>query len=225
MRSTTPFQNALYGFAATDLAPHCNPVTCVLAGRDRPLVVKAAGHKLEGDIVIIRPEVVHEVEIRGRARVLYLNGLAFPGASDLADVLSGPIEAIAGAALGGDEDAQKELRAHLDVGESVCPPALAHVLSDIAADPMRRMTQLELADALGMERTRALRHFKRVTGMTYRRFKQWSGLQFAAHLISRGELARTAAFDGGFADSAHLSRTFRASFGVTPIEVTPERIG
>jgi Helix-turn-helix domain len=57
-----------------------------------------------------------------------------------------------------------------------------------------------------------------VTGMTFRRFKQWSALQHAARQIAAGELVRTAAMDAGFADTAHLTRTFRASFGLTPSE-------
>jgi AraC-like DNA-binding protein len=38
----------------------------------------------------------------------------------------------------------------------------------------------------------------------------------AARQIAAGELVRTAAMDAGFADTAHLSRTFRASFDLTP---------
>ena len=59
---------------------------------------------------------------------------------------------------------------------------------------------------------------KAATGLTFRRFKQWSALQHAARQIAAGELVRTAAMDAGFADTAHLTRTFRASFGLTPSE-------
>jgi AraC-like DNA-binding protein len=78
------------------------------------------------------------------------------------------------------------------------------------------MTQFELADRLRTERTSALRMFKAATGQTFRQFKQWSALQHAARRIAAGELVRTAAMDAGFADTAHLSRTFRASFGLSP---------
>jgi AraC-like DNA-binding protein len=92
------------------------------------------------------------------------------------------------------------------------------VIGDLIAEPMSRMTQHELADRLQVERTQALRMFKAATGQTFRRFKQWSGLQHAARKIASGELVRTAAMDAGFADTAHLTRTFRASFGLTPSE-------
>ena len=92
------------------------------------------------------------------------------------------------------------------------------MIETIIAEPMLRLSQLELAHRLKMERTSALRMFKAATGQTFRRFKQWSALQHAARQIAAGELVRTAAMDAGFADTAHLSRTFRASFGLTPSE-------
>ena len=115
-------------------------------------------------------------------------------------------------------DAQAALRQRLDSGAAQFPPHLMAVIEDLIAEPMSRMTQHELADRLQVERTQALRMFKAATGQTFRRFKQWSGLQHAARKIASGELVRTAAMDAGFADTAHLTRTFRASFGLTPSE-------
>ena len=86
----------------------------------------------------------------------------------------------------------------------------------IYADPMRRMPQGELARRLGMERTQALRQFKAATGQSFREFKRWSAMQFAAQQMKQGALVRTAAMDAGFADTAHLSRVFRETFGLTP---------
>ena len=84
------------------------------------------------------------------------------------------------------------------------------------ADPMRRVSQDELVGYLGMERTRALRCFKTSTGLTFRRFKLWSALQYAAVRMAERELVRTAAMDAGFADTAHLSRVFSSMFGLSP---------
>lgn len=69
---------------------------------------------------------------------------------------------------------------------------------------------------MGVERTHALRLFKAETGMTFRQFKRWAGLRCAAQRIAAGDIVRTAALDAGFADTAHLSRSFRQSFGLTP---------
>ena len=79
-----------------------------------------------------------------------------------------------------------------------------------------RMPQDELAQRLGMERTRALRLFLAATGQGFREFKRWSAMQYAAQQMKQGALVRTAAMDAGFADTAHLSRAFRETFGLTP---------
>jgi AraC-like DNA-binding protein len=114
--------------------------------------------------------------------------------------------------------AETELRDRLTFGATPIAQQLSVAIESIITEPMLRLSQHELAHRLKMERTGALRMFKAATGLTFRRFKQWSALQHAARQINAGELVRTAAMDAGFADTAHLTRTFRASFGLTPSE-------
>jgi AraC-like DNA-binding protein len=218
-----PFTHSLLPFVATVLASHRNPVTCLLCGLDRPLVVCADGKRTEGDLVLIRPNVDHSVEIGGRAKVLYFDGLPFPLDATVADRIPRQLASLALDALDGHANAQWELRSRLSAIDAVCPPEIAGIVEDIVKDPMDRMSQRELAGRLAMERTRALRSFKAATGMTFRAFKNWTGLQAAARQIALGELVRTAAMDAGFSDSAHLTRTFRRSFGTTPSAATADR--
>jgi hypothetical protein len=63
----SPFANSLFPFVASNLAPHHNPVTCILAGLDRPLAVCTHAEQIEGDIVVIRPGVEY---CDGSAKVL-----------------------------------------------------------------------------------------------------------------------------------------------------------
>jgi AraC-like DNA-binding protein len=215
-----PFMHSLLPFVAETLAAHRNPVTCLLFGMDRPLAVSAQGNRLEADLVVIRPDVEHSVEIYGRAKVLYFDGLAFPFEQAVASRVPRYLETLAFDALEGSTDATWELRHRLADHEEVCPPPIANIVEDIVRDPMTRMSQFELAERVGMERTRALRLFKHATGMTFRSFKNWVGVQAAARQIAEGELVRTAAIDAGFADSAHLTRSFRLAFGTTPSAAT-----
>ena len=219
----SPFTNLLLPFVATTLRSHRNPATCLLCGLDRPLVVYADGQRVEGDYVLIRPGVAHSVEIGGRAKVLYFNGLPFPLDAAVAGRVPRRFSSLAIDALNGHVDRQWELRDRLTDIETACPPGIARIIEDIVKDPMNRMSQAELAKRTGMERTRALRAFKAATGMTFRAFKNWTGLQAAARQIADGDLVRTAAMDAGFSDSAHLTRTFRMSFGTTPSAATADR--
>jgi AraC-like DNA-binding protein len=219
----SPFAISLFPFVAGTLTLHRNPVTCILAGLDRPLVVRSGAERIEADMLLIRPGVEHEVEIGGRARVLYLDGLEYPLDARLARRVPREVAAMAIDALAGDASAPVELRMRLSSGRERCPAEVARAIAAIMSDPMMRMDQAELARQLRRSRTQSLRLFKAVTGMTFRGFKQWTALCAAARQIADGQLVRTAAMDAGFADTAHLTRTFRSSFGTTPTLATADR--
>jgi AraC-like DNA-binding protein len=214
---SSPFLDALLPVGSRRLAAHANAVTCVLAGRTGPLRLECDGRRIDGDMLLVRPGVVHSVALAERgADVLFLNGLGFPFDAPLAQVLEGVLGHLASDALRGDRSAMHELRARLTARAPRLPAGVAEVVRAIYADPMQRMSQGELAHRLSMERTRALRCFKAATGQTFRDFKRWSALQHAAQMMAEGALVRTAAMDAGFADTAHLSRVFRGGFGLTP---------
>lgn len=219
----SPFANSLFPFVANNLAPHRNPVTCLLAGLDRPLVVCTQDERIEGDIVVIRPGVEHWVEVNGKAKVLYFDGLEFPLSAGLAARVPREFATLALDALASSSEAQQELRASFSHRRQRCPTAVARTLDAIARDPMTRMSQSELAARLRLGRTQALRAFKAATGMTFREFKRWTALCAATRQIADGQLVRTAAMDAGFADTAHLTRTFRTAFGTTPTAATADR--
>lgn len=222
------FATSVFSVDVDGVAAHCNPVVCVISGIRGSVSVIGGGEQVSGDVVLIRPGIEHKVECTGSGlNAMYLDGLAWDGlawpfartgGAALAQRLSGGIGDLALEAIFQNVEAQDELRRRLTVDAPSCPRQLATVIEELTSDPMSRMTQFELADRLQMERTGALRMFKAVTGQTFRRFKQWSGLQHAARQIAAGELVRTAAMDAGFADTAHLTRTFRLSFGLTPSE-------
>jgi AraC-like DNA-binding protein len=215
--SDNPFLDALLPVGIRKLAAHANAVTCLLVGRTGPLRLECDGRRIEGDIVLVRPGVVHDVALAERgADAIFLNGLAFPFDAPLAQVLGGALANLAADAVRGDRFAMHELRARLTAPAPSLPTGMAEVVRAIYADPMQRMSQSELARCLSMERTRAQRCFKAATGLTFRELKRWAALQHAAQLMAEGALVRTAAMDAGFADTAHLSRVFRQGFGLTP---------
>jgi AraC family transcriptional regulator len=64
--------------------------------------------------------------------------------------------------------------------------------------------------------------FVQQTGQTFRSYLLWLRLQRAVEVLSGGEGATVAAHAAGFADAAHLSRTFRRMMGIAPTSVKIE---
>ena len=177
----TPFTSTILPIPVTRLGAHPNVVMAVLAGRAGPITVEHAGVSVTGDVLLVRPGIVHSVRLGRRgADVVYLNGLTFPFEAPLAVALKGNLEQLARRSIGGDPCATEELRERLAFATDPLPAKVAEIVRAMQADPMRRVSQDELVRCLGMERTRALRCFKAATGLTFRRFKLWSALQHAA---------------------------------------------
>lgn len=76
-----------------------------------------------------------------------------------------------------------------------------------------------LSDAVAISGLSAsrLRHlFVEQTGLPFKTYLLWLRLTRAVERFAAGATLTEAAHDAGFADSAHLSRTFRRMFGIAP---------
>lgn len=92
----------------------------------------------------------------------------------------------------------------------------------------RRMcASLDASDHLDLARLsreaglspRQMRHtFARDVGLPMRAYVRWKRLHRAIGAVEAGASLSAAAAEAGFADSAHLSRVFRAQFGMTPTQ-------
>ena len=58
--------------------------------------------------------------------------------------------------------------------------------------------------------------------MGFRAYLLWLRLEHSLAAYVAGRTLTEAAYAGGFADSAHLSRTFKRMFGIAPASVRPE---
>jgi len=81
--------------------------------------------------------------------------------------------------------------------------------------PMEIVPVEEIASVCKISEGRFLHLFKDNTGITYRRFQLWNKLMLAGKHLLSGMNLTDSAHAAGFADSAHLSRTFRETFGVS----------
>lgn len=81
-----------------------------------------------------------------------------------------------------------------------------------------------LTDAAAFASTSSSRLSHRFTseiGLPFRRFVLWTRMKRAVEAMRGGGDLTTAAVAAGFSDAAHLSRTFKAMFGLSPSVVLP----
>ena len=197
---------------------HSNLASCILFGRERSLSVEAADGTFWGDAILVDANWPHAVDFHGgTAEVIYL-------ASDQ-DERRGA-RALPTAALRILEDridrwsvdSAADLVDCLGFVAPLSDPAITAIRHRIDFDPMLRLSEIEASRIARLERTTMLRRFKRQTGMTFRAYKNWTALKHAARLIGKGEALGVAGLDAGFADAAHFSRQYRATFGLSPTE-------
>jgi hypothetical protein len=78
-------------------------------------------------------------------------------------------------------------------------------------------------DVAWLQRRSMQRHFRHATGMTLSSWRQIERARHAAALLAHGSSILDAAFDAGYFDQAHLTRSLRQLVGVTPARLVRER--
>ncbi len=93
----------------------------------------------------------------------------------------------------------------------------AHIQQSMSATNgggIRTPDAAELAALVHLSRSRFLHFFREQVGMSLARYLLWVRLQVAINAISQGANITSAAHQAGFADLAHMSRSFRATIGI-----------
>lgn len=88
------------------------------------------------------------------------------------------------------------------------------VFEILALLPEKKMSTKTLSDLVCLSESRLIHLFKEQAGIPIRRYILWLRLIEALKLIFQGVSFTTAAHQVEFADSAHLSRTFKKMFGM-----------
>lgn len=99
-------------------------------------------------------------------------------------------------------------------------PGIARVLRAIEAGLVDGpLDAASLASVAGLSAGRLGHAFREHVGLPVRAYVKWKRLERAARHLGRGRSVTEAAHDAGFADAAHLSRTFRALLGLAPTDL------
>jgi AraC-like DNA-binding protein len=215
---------------------HAHHAMHIVLAEDSELRVRSRdGEERRAAGVVTPPDVPHAIDARGIDVVLvFLEPESDAGGSLLA-VLGGAVRylddrerraLLEGAdpeALMGSAGAEWSRRAVALLGgaavaeKRVVHPRVKKLLAQLRALPPDGDTSLEtLAEAVGLSPGRLMHAFTESIGVPLRPYLQWLKLQRAAGAIVSGESLSAAAHAAGFADAAHMSRTFRKTLGTAP---------
>lgn len=100
-------------------------------------------------------------------------------------------------------------------------PRIAKALDYIRTHLHGPITLAEAACAAALSPGRFRHLFVQETGSAFRAYLLWLRLNAAIQGAMAGQSWTTAAHEAGFADSAHLTRTFRRMFGINPATLVP----
>ncbi|QEZ46665.1 helix-turn-helix transcriptional regulator [Cupriavidus oxalaticus] len=86
------------------------------------------------------------------------------------------------------------------------------------------VTMTEIAEAVHLSPERFRHLFLKETGIRFRPYVLWLRLELSLASYAAGHNLTEASCAGGFADSAHFSRTFKRMFGVLAVGVRVQRV-
>ncbi len=106
---------------------------------------------------------------------------------------------------------------------SALDPRLAKALELIRSRIRGRISLADAAGAATLSPGRFRHLFIQETGAAFRTYVLWLRLNVAIERSMAGDSWTEAAHEAGFADSAHLSRTFKRMFGINPATLMADR--
>jgi AraC-like DNA-binding protein len=220
----------------TDL--HSHHAVQVALGLEGPVCLRdSEGRAEQGEAAVVPRDVAHAiVEPTKHALLLYVNPESTPGRRIAALAIGAKTRSWfeAGAPLRrlqrsislatseALQQAAQDITRDL-VGEAPRPtsvhPAVRRLLSSLPSHLDGDVRLPALADSVGLSAGRLGHLFTETVGIPLRPYVLWLRLQRAAVQIQGGASLTIAAHAAGFADSSHLSNTFRRMFGLSPSEV------
>jgi AraC-like DNA-binding protein len=205
---------------------------------DLSVMTSARGRARPAGALLTAPDMPHAVDARGtRTLIIFLEPESDTGERLLAARGRETVQLVLGAEAdrlrallspegAGFKDPETMVARALSLGtHPVGPPSGRHpavrrVLRQLRqAPPDSDFSLAALAALAGLSTGRFMHAFTETVGIPLRPYLRWLRLERAGAALSAGASLGEAAYGAGFADAAHMARTFRRMFGVTPSEI------
>jgi AraC-like DNA-binding protein len=165
---------------------------------------------------VVAPDHLHAIAGEGTGVVAFIDpeATAAPGLASGRPLPAGVVEPTLPVTMG---DAARLVGSLTEADGSLSAdrhPAVDRLLALLADDPDAPLAVL--AGAVGLSASRVTHLFRDQVGISLRSYRRWVRLLLAADAVRGGASLTDAAHGAGFADVAHLHRTFRDQFGLRP---------
>lgn len=212
------------GGALTQICRHRHASAAVVVGLDAPLRLVANRSHVTA-VAMLGPGFNHALDVHGRIAVFLLPVHSVSRAN------LPPVRDIAGVATWrdlGEAVARGELDDFAIVDRTVrrSAPAvtplddrLRRALEAVAKALGENLAVERIAEVAGLSPSRVMALARVQLGASLRGYRRWLRTFEVARRYAGGASLTEAAFDAGFASSAHLATTSRANFGIRPSQV------
>lgn len=106
-----------------------------------------------------------------------------------------------------------------DIETKIADFRIQKVVELITTKPDEDHSAREFAELVGMSVSNLEHQFKKEVGISFHSFRTWFRLKLSVYSLLHGMNHTDAAHRAGFFDSAHFTRTFRATFGLPPSQI------
>jgi AraC family transcriptional regulator len=221
-------------------AHHAVQVTLPLGGSFQ---LRSESRSLADAVLMVAPNTRHAICVQGTVAILFIEPesaagraaihtwLPEGGMSVVADARVDELRLELAAAVVAQADLPRQAsrlgRALVNelAGRSEQAPRgldirVSKLIAWAASNLMHEVSLQAAPDLIGLSPERARHLFVEQTGLAFRTYVLWLRFMRALECIAAGTTLTESAHQAGFADSAHLSRTFRRMFGVSAASLT-----
>ncbi len=212
-----------------DTEPHRHHAIQIVVTLDDYFEIQIETIRLKAKMIILNSDVEHQFFSHGKINLmLYVEpesdfGIAIQNKignpyqifEDAAEVLS-LIDRLTGLSELSITQVRHCLLLYLQIDEVVAASSerIKKVLDFIEATPNKKISVPKLAQSIELSESRLQHIFKEQIGISMKRFMLWKRMLDGINFVTRGSDLSTAAYDAGFSDAAHMSRTFKEMFGI-----------
>ena len=218
---------ALYRGQVTNQHLVAHQACCLVVSCQPLLVTDKCAQAVAGKLVVVPSMVPHRLKLKTEAIFIFLdphlpfsrchraiNNRLAPDFEALQALLTPPADELPafGAIL-------RQLTPRLFQAPAPVDDRILRLTKYIWQHTHQKLPLPVLAGLANLSVSRLQHLFAAQVGMPITRYVHWQRLKVSYGHVLAGNTLTAAAYEGGFADGAHFSRTFRWMFGLTPSEI------